>query len=529
MESQSTNTRISQPGLTLAPSLSDRASRTHNPQNTARLLELRKTRWHRQVLIIAAFLLALNRAWADGTQAHNAPSAPPAKMGAEASSGPNGANNPSPTTIEEVRVSRNEQQTEVRVEGSEPLSYVTFRLSDPNRLVLDFSYALVRMARKSIPSDLQPVRAVRVGQFKPEVARVVIDLASEFPYTIREDGNAVTVVFDSAAEADPDLPSKKQAPVVGNAVLAKFEPWPLPGVRARDFLPDSLTQAAAAQDSPAAARADPSASLPAEPRPDRAQTTQQVASAPVANEALTTAKADSSEPAAPRLPDGMRRAGVPEYAPKPAEALAAPGPARAGHSTPASAEPHLAGDQPTQPEAPAPTPEEESEPISASPDQDYVIGVDDLLAIHVWKEPEISRVVSVRPDGKISLPLIGELKASGLTPRVLQKTVATKLRSYLFEPEATVIVQEIRSQRFNIVGEVNRPGIYPLLKPMTVLDAIALAGGFRDFAKITKIYVLRLRADGSRMRSPFNYKDVIRGHNFHQNLELEPHDTIVVP
>ena len=158
-----------------------------------------------------------------------------------------------------------------------------------------------------------------------------------------------------------------------------------------------------------------------------------------------------------------------------------------------------------------------------------MIGIDDLLAINVWKEPEISRAVAVRPDGKISIPLIGELKANGLTPRALQSMIATKLRSYLFEPEVTVIVQEIRSQRFNIVGEVNRPGTYPLIRPMTVLDAVALAGGFRDFAKITKIYVLRLRPDGPRMRSPFNYKDVIKGHNFYQNLELEPHDTIVVP
>ena len=199
----------------------------------------------------------------------------------------------------------------------------------------------------------------------------------------------------------------------------------------------------------------------------------------------------------------------------------------------ASAEPRLGGSHAIQPVAPDRMAKEESKEaraaVSTTPGEDFVIGIDDVLAIHVWKEPEISRAVSVRPDGKISLPLIGELKASGLTPRALQTEVAARLRSYLFEPEVTVIVQEIRSQRFNIVGEISRPGTYPLLKPMTVLDAIALAGGFRDFAKITKIYVLRLRPDGSRMRSLFNYKGVIKGDKFYQNLELEPHDTIVVP
>ncbi|HLB90282.1 MAG TPA: polysaccharide biosynthesis/export family protein [Terriglobales bacterium] len=532
MESQSTNTRISQSPLTPAPSLSDRASAAQNPQNTPRLIELRKTRWHRQVLIIGALLLALNPAWAEGGQAKNALGAPPAETAAKAGGGSVGVNNPSSTAILQVRINRNELQTEVHVDGNGPLSYVTFRLSDPDRLVLDFSDTLVHMARKSIPGDMQAVRAVRVGQFKADVARVVIDLASEVPYTIREAGNVVTVVFDSAAEADPGAASKRQTPVVENAVLAKFPLRSLPDVKPSDFLSDSLTQPAA-QDSPSAARAGPSRLVSPEGRPGGAQPTQQAPSAPVAKQASSVAKADSAETAALPLPDDMRRADAAESTTKPAETLAAPGAARAKPSTPASAEPHLVGDQPTQPAAPAPTSEEKSEPtsepISAFPDEDYTIGVDDLLAIHVWKEPEISRVVSVRPDGKISLPLIGELKASGLTPRVLQKTVATRLRSYLFEPEVAVIVQEIRSLRFNIVGEVNRPGTYPLVKPMTVLDAIALAGGFRDFAKITKIYVLRLRANGSRMRSPFNYKDVIKGHDIYQNVELEPHDTIVVP
>jgi len=143
--------------------------------------------WRRQVPLVVAFLVALNQAWTDPGQSSNALGAPPSKTVAETSGSPDGTKNSSPTTIENVGVSRKDRQAEVRVEGKGALSYRTFRLGDPDRLVLDFSDALVRMARKPIPSDVQPVRAVRVGQYKADVARVVIDLASEVPYTIRED------------------------------------------------------------------------------------------------------------------------------------------------------------------------------------------------------------------------------------------------------------------------------------------------------------------------------------------------------
>ncbi len=170
-----------------------------------------------------------------------------------------------------------------------------------------------------------------------------------------------------------------------------------------------------------------------------------------------------------------------------------------------------------------------SNPFSKAPQDDYVIGPEDVLAINVWREPEISRIEPVRPDGKISLPLIGDLEANGLTPLKLRDIVVEKLKAYIANPEVTVIVQEVRSQRFNIVGAVSRPGSYDLAKPLTVLDAIAVAGGFQEFAKVNKIYVLRRMADGSRKRLPFNYKAVIKGRRFDQNVELKSGDTIVVP
>ena len=172
-----------------------------------------------------------------------------------------------------------------------------------------------------------------------------------------------------------------------------------------------------------------------------------------------------------------------------------------------------------------------SEPskAQATTSEEYRIGPDDLLAVNVWKEPEISRNVLVRPDGRISLPLIGDLSASGRTPVQLQDDIRRQLLMYVSNPEVAVIVQEAKSQKFNILGEVEHPGSYQLSRSMTVLDAIALSGGLRDFAKAGKIYVLRVNNDGSRTRLPFNYKEVIKGRSLSQNAELQPRDTVVVP
>lgn len=166
---------------------------------------------------------------------------------------------------------------------------------------------------------------------------------------------------------------------------------------------------------------------------------------------------------------------------------------------------------------------------AAAQDENYVIGVDDVLGINVWKEPEVSRSVPVRSDGKISLPLVGEVAAAGRTPRELKAELSEKLKNYISEPEVTVIVQEMKSRKFNILGMVSRPGSYPLTSSLTVLDGLALAGGFRDFAKKKSIYVLRKKADGTQERLPFNYKDVIEGKHSEQNVKLQPGDTVVIP
>jgi polysaccharide export outer membrane protein len=163
-------------------------------------------------------------------------------------------------------------------------------------------------------------------------------------------------------------------------------------------------------------------------------------------------------------------------------------------------------------------------------DDAYVIGNDDVLSINVWKEPDISQhSIPVRSDGRISMPLVGEVQAAGQTPLKLEKEIAGKLQSYISEPEVSVMVEKSNSQKFNILGQVVKPGSYAIADSPTVLDAIALAGGFRDFAKQKAIYILRQGPDGKEERLPFNYKDVIKGKNLEQNVKIQPRDTIVVP
>src|SRR2546421_7620854 len=159
---------------------------------------------------------------------------------------------------------------------------------------------------------------------------------------------------------------------------------------------------------------------------------------------------------------------------------------------------------------------------------DFVIGESDVLNVNVWREPEISQSVVVRPDGKISLPLIGEVPVSGLTPVQAQTLLANKLQSILTNPQVTVTVTEIRSRMVSITGEVAKPGAYPLLVPTTVLQLITNAGGLGQFATKKGIFVLRT-VDGKQQRIPFNYSRVIKGEKAEQNILLYPGDTVVVP
>jgi polysaccharide export outer membrane protein len=158
---------------------------------------------------------------------------------------------------------------------------------------------------------------------------------------------------------------------------------------------------------------------------------------------------------------------------------------------------------------------------------DYVIGADDTLRISVWKEPDMNATLPVRPDGKISLPLLDDVQAAGLTPLQLKDSIKEKLKKYIADPRVTVVVTAMNSQRIFVAGEVNHPGAMALLPHMTMLQALSSAG-FTQFANVKGIYLLRTE-NGQQTKIPFNYKDVVKGNHPEQNIMLKPGDTVVVP
>jgi polysaccharide biosynthesis/export protein len=157
----------------------------------------------------------------------------------------------------------------------------------------------------------------------------------------------------------------------------------------------------------------------------------------------------------------------------------------------------------------------------------YQIGPEDLLDISVWKNVELSRVVPVRPDGKVSLPLVNDIQAAGLTPTELRDRITTKLAEYIPAPEVSVMVREVHSRKVAVVGAVKMPGRYEMKSPMTVLEAIALAQGLSDFASRDRIVVLR-EVNGKTTEIPFNYRK-IGDNGSQQNFFLRPGDIVVVP
>jgi polysaccharide biosynthesis/export protein len=158
---------------------------------------------------------------------------------------------------------------------------------------------------------------------------------------------------------------------------------------------------------------------------------------------------------------------------------------------------------------------------------DYIIGADDMLHISVWKEPDMSVSLPVRPDGKISMPLLDDVQAAGMTPMQLGVSIKEKLKKYIADPRVTVVVTAMNSQRIYVLGEVMHTGAMPLLPNMTVLQALSSAG-FTQFANLKAIYLLRVQ-DGKQTKLPFNYRDAIKGRGAQQNIILKPGDTLVVP
>ncbi len=161
-------------------------------------------------------------------------------------------------------------------------------------------------------------------------------------------------------------------------------------------------------------------------------------------------------------------------------------------------------------------------------DSSYIIGPMDVLEIQVWREPDFSRQVLVRPDGKITFPLIGDIQASDMSTMDLRALLTEKLDSFVDNPEVTVIVLESQSKNFYIIGRVNQPGTYPLSPHMTVLQALSVAGGFGEWAHKDNIRIIRRSGEKEEILR-FDYDKVISGKNLEQNILLQPNDTIIVP
>ncbi len=179
--------------------------------------------------------------------------------------------------------------------------------------------------------------------------------------------------------------------------------------------------------------------------------------------------------------------------------------------------------------APAPAADSASTQTSAASQAgpDYVLGPDDVLHVAVWKEADLTATLPVRPDGKISLPLLDDVQAAGLTPKQLADSITEKLKKYIADPRVTVVVNQINSKRVYMVGEVAHTGPMPLLANMTVLQAISSAG-LTQFANTKGIYVLRTE-NGKQQKMPVNYKKLVKGEQISENYVLKPGDTIVVP
>ncbi|MFN7978424.1 MAG: polysaccharide biosynthesis/export family protein [Vicinamibacterales bacterium] len=193
-----------------------------------------------------------------------------------------------------------------------------------------------------------------------------------------------------------------------------------------------------------------------------------------------------------------------------------------------------------RPATPAPAPQTAAPATSApakptaaqtegvTPPSDYLIGPDDVLGVIVWREQDLSTDVKVRPDGKVSLPLVNDIQAGGLTPEQFREKVTAAVTKFVESPSVTIIVRQINSRQVFVLGEVVKPGPYPLTAPTTVLQLLALTGGPTPYAKLDEIAVMRT-VDGKTSRFLFNYKEVSRGRKIEQNIMLRPGDTVIVP
>ena len=391
-------------------------------------------------------------------------------------------------TIEQVHLSGNDQQTQVRVDGTGHLTYEAFRLNQPDRLVLDFSGAVVRVQERSLSSSFYPVRLVRIGQFKTNVARLVIEIEEHVPYTIAASRNAVTVVFSPVAVAEPRVTTKKEIFTINPAV----PPEPVPSA-APHSVENSQEAKSLSESSMQSALARPS-HLGAEP------------SAPAATE-WQTVQAQTQPATSGSIPQPGEK-----NAPQPLAVV------------------HAAAQQPAV---------TATQTVSG-----YVLGPDDEIMIRGIEAPEISdkpdKPVLIGTNGNITLPLIGRVKAGGLTVEQLEAELNTRFKEFIQEPQISVTVTEFRSQPVSVFGAVTKPGVVQLRGRQTLYEVLSMAGGPRDTAG-SILTVTRPRQSGEiplpgakvdptgQFSSvELNVQEILEGKNPAANIEIKPNDIISV-
>jgi polysaccharide export outer membrane protein len=183
---------------------------------------------------------------------------------------------------------------------------------------------------------------------------------------------------------------------------------------------------------------------------------------------------------------------------------------------------------PSRPAAAPPPAVQAAAAAGVVPPADYVIGPEDVLSIVFWREKDLSNDVIVRPDGRISIPLLNDVVAAGMTPDELNKKLIEQARRYLEDPSVTVVVKAINSRKVFVTGNVAKPGAYALLAPTTVLQLISMTGGLLEYADAKNILIMRTE-NGKPRNYRFNYKEVLKQKNLNQNIELKPNDTVIIP
>lgn len=441
-------------------------------------------------------------------------------------------------TLDKLDVVHGRQDISIEITASTAVTPKVTTLKEPDRVVLDFPNTIPGTETRRIAVDREGVKSVRMGVNSdvPPTTRVVIDLDAARDYQLVPENNRFIVKFrnvpggmTTAATVD-----KKPTPAV-IPVAAKPADAPLakPASKPAETAVAEPKQVASLTPTIPAPAPNSTSSMPApKPKSDPAPVQAASTAGPQTKPSAAVMTASASNPAPTSIPATSTPAPQTSSSTTPAPAPAQPSNSPAPQATTmASAQPAAADPPPANIPDASHEDKGKAAPEMKRADYDpktYIIGEQDVLGIDVWKEKDISQTVVVRPDGKITIPLVDEVYVVGLTPLQLQTLLEDKLKPFLTVPQVTVIVKEISSRKVYLMGQVGRTGPFLINSTTTVLQLIAQAGGLRDFAKKKKIYIMR-NENGKTEQFRFNYDDVIKGKRLEQNIILRPGDTVVVP